>query len=77
MGLTGGEAKEGLGSGGSRAYGDPQELGAVEEHRTPHKSHNLRSNPIARPTCPLEPLRAQAPAHAHEPWSQPLGRGLT
>lgn len=38
-------------------------------------AHNLRSDLTARPTCPLEPLRAQAPAHAHKPWSQPLGAG--
>nr|XP_020740128.1 uncharacterized protein LOC110131675 isoform X1 [Odocoileus virginianus texanus] len=39
MGFTRGEAKEGLASRGSRAYGDPQELDAVED--SPNKSHSL------------------------------------
>lgn len=53
----------------SWAYGDPQELDAVED--SPHKSHSLRSNPTARPTCPLEPPQENRPLPTPSPGPNP------
>nr|XP_020740129.1 uncharacterized protein LOC110131675 isoform X2 [Odocoileus virginianus texanus] len=50
MGFTRGEAKEGLASRGSRAYGDPQELDAVED--SPNKSHSLSGSAGERKEAP-------------------------